>query len=100
MRHDTHSMHDNSLAAYRSEETRLSKRCEAVYAWISAHGPATDREVMTGMGFTDPNAVRPRITELSQRGRLMEVGAITCPVTSKTVRRVDIRRARQAGLFP
>jgi hypothetical protein len=88
------AVHDNSIAAYRSEEPRLSRRAEAVLAWITAHGPHTDREVMEGMGFREPNSVRPRITELIDASKLMEVGNVRCPVTGKTVRRVDIRRPR------
>lgn len=94
MSHAAHRMHDHSLAAYRAEESKLSKRAEAVLAWIEQHGPHTDREVMQGMGFSEPNAVRPRITELIDAHKLMEVGSVRCPVTGKTVRRVDIRRAR------
>lgn len=97
--HAHHEMHDNSLAAWRSEESKLSTRAQAIYDWIFAHGPVTDREVMRGMGFTEPNAVRPRITELIDQHRLMEVGDVRCPITGKTVRRVDIRRARQGSLF-
>lgn len=96
--HASRRMHDNSLSAYRVEETKLSRRAEAVLAWITQHGPHTDREVMRGMGFSEPNAVRPRITELIDAGKLMEVGGIRCPVTGKTVRRVDIRRPRQLEL--
>jgi predicted HTH transcriptional regulator len=92
--HATHRMHPHSLDAYRAEESKLSKRAEAVLTWITEHGPHTDREVMQGMGFTEPNAVRPRITELIDAGKLMEVCSVRCPVTGKTVRRVDIRRAR------
>jgi predicted HTH transcriptional regulator len=92
-------IHDNSIQAYRAEETKLSRRADAVLAWITRHGPHTDREVMEGMGFREPNAVRPRITELIESGRLMEVGNVRCPVTGKSVRRVDIRRARQAALL-
>lgn len=94
MVHASHQMHDNSLAAYRAEGPKLSRRALAVLAWVAEHGPHTDREVMRGMGFTDPNAVRPRITELIDANKLMEVGDVTCPVTRKTVRRVDLRRAR------
>lgn len=94
MDHAVHRMHEHSLAAYHAEEPRLSRRAEAVLAWISEHGPHTDREVMRGMGFTDMNAVRPRITELIEAGKLMEVGDVRCSVTGKRVRRVDIRRAR------
>ena len=94
MAHLVHRMHDNSIRAYRGEEARLSARAQAVLEWIAEHGPHTDREVMRGMGFSEPNAVRPRITELIEAGKLMEVGGIRCQVTGKTVRRVDIRRSR------
>lgn len=99
--HASHRMADNSLAAYRAEEPKLSTRAAAIVAWLERHGPATDRQIMEGMGFRDMNAVRPRVTELLEppTAKLMEVGDVRCPTTGKTVRRVDIRRARQAGLF-
>lgn len=93
------AMHANSLACYRAEEGRLSKRAAAILAWITEAGPRTDRQVMQGMGFTDMNAVRPRITELIDANLLMEVGDVTCPTTGKRVRRVDIRRPRQLDLI-
>lgn len=92
------SIHTNSIAAYRSESPKLSKRAEAVLEWITEHGPHTDREVMQGMGFPDMNNVRPRITELVKLGKLMEVGDVVCPLTRKSVRRVDVRKARQGVL--
>lgn len=89
------SVHQNSIDAYNAEEPKLSKRAEAVLAWITAQGPRTDRQVAYGMGFGENlNAVRPRITELIDAGHLMEVGDVICPVTKKRVRRVDVRRAR------
>jgi predicted HTH transcriptional regulator len=93
------AVHDNSIAAYRAEETKLSRRAEDVLAWITQHGPHTDREVMAGMGFREPNSVRPRITELIDAGKLLEVCSRRCPVTGKTVRVVDIRRPRQPELW-
>lgn len=93
------AIHDNSIAAYRSEESKLSRRARAVLEWITTHGPRTDRQVMEGMGFREPNQVRPRITELIDAGKLMEVCNVTCPITGKTVRKVDIRRPRQEALF-
>jgi predicted HTH transcriptional regulator len=95
--HLAHNVHANSLAAYEAEETKLSARAQAVLAWISQHGPHTDREVMKGMGFQEPNSVRPRITELIDAGKLMEVCSRRCPVTGKSVRVVDVRGQR--GLF-
>jgi predicted HTH transcriptional regulator len=89
------SIHQNSLAAYHAEESRLSKRAEAVFSWIQQNGPHTDRDVMRGMGFKEPNAVRPRITELIDAGRLAELRSVRCPETGKTVRVVGIPRAQQ-----
>lgn len=97
--HASHRCHPNSLEAYASEEVKLSTRAQAILSWIELHGPHTDREVMVGMGFTDMNAVRPRVSELILAGRLMEVCSVKCEVTGKTVRKVDVRRARQEALF-
>lgn len=94
------AVHDNSIAAYRAQERKLSARAVAVLAWVTEQGPRTDREVAYGMGFGENlNAVRPRITELIERGSLLEVCNVKCPVTGKTVRKVDIRRPRQEVLF-
>lgn len=94
------SIHPNSLAAFHSEEPRLSKRASAILAWITEAGPRTDRQIAYGMGFGENlNAVRPRCSELIQAGLLMEVCSRKCPVTGKTVRVVDVRRARQIELL-
>jgi hypothetical protein len=53
---------------------------------------------MQGMGFGEPNQVRPRITELIEAGKLMEVCSRRDTATGKTVRVVDIRRPRQLEL--
>lgn len=92
-------IHQNSVVAFHADLDRFSRRAREILEWITAHGPRTDRQVMDGMGFREPNQVRPRITELVESGALMEVGDIVCPVTGKRVRRVDIRRARQLELL-
>lgn len=94
-------VHDNSIAAYRAEESKLSKRAQAVLDWIAKHGPHTDREVAAGMGFEHRSAVQPRISELVDAGKLMEVCNCRCPITGKTVRKVDIATPRepQGSLF-
>lgn len=92
-------IHPNSLSAYHDERPRLSARASAVLTWIRQHGPATDRQVMDGMGFREPNAVRPRVTELVELGMLVEVGSVRCAWTGKTVRRVDVPRPAQGALF-
>jgi len=90
--HAAHRMHENSLDAYGAEREKLGRRAQAVLAWVRLHGPATDREVMRGLGFTEPNCVRPRVTELVDLGLLVEVSNRRCPVTGKTVRVVDVPR--------
>ena len=70
----------------------FGKRTQLVVAILRASaGPMTDREVMVRAGFTDPNAVRPRITELVDAKIAMECKeSVTCPVTKKTVRLVKL----------
>lgn len=84
-------MHVNSLAAFwEGEEMLFGKRELAVLAALRAHGPMTDREVMLRLDFSDPNAVRPRITGLMEDGVLVECGEKSDPITRKTVRIVRI----------
>lgn len=90
-------MHEHSLAAYRHEAKRISLRAVAVYLYVKRFGRSTDREVMKGMGFTDPNKVRPRITELIEAKLLVEVGEKRDPETKKTVRIVDLAERAAAG---
>jgi hypothetical protein len=94
-------IHDNSLAAYAVEETKLNRREQLVYDWILEHGPHTDREIARGMGYgQDMNAVRPRITSLIDKNKLMEVCNRKCPVTNRRVRVVDISRPRGQFSLP
>lgn len=98
MTHPTHRMHENSLATFNAEEAKFATRAAAVVAWFRVHGKATDRECMRGMGFTEPNAVRPRITELIERGELSEHGTVRCPKTGRPVRLVGLPQG-QGSLF-
>lgn len=84
------SVHQHSAEAYYSEQGKLSRRAQRILDWIELHPKVTDREVMIGLGFTDMNAVRPRITEAIEAGALIEVSAKRCSVTGKTVRIVDL----------
>lgn len=85
-------MHRHSLDAYLAEKLRLSERARTIYLWVLEHGRATDREIMRGLGFTDPNKVRPRVTELVDACLLAEVAERRDPETGKTVRVVDLRK--------
>ena len=83
-------IHEHSVEAFHAEEPRLSRRLERVIAWLELHPRKTDREIMQGLGFTDMNSVRPRVTEGIGAKRIVEVGERVCPVTQKRVRVVDL----------
>lgn len=83
-------IHQHSIDAYHSERPRSSRRLDSVIAWLELHPKQTDREIVEGLGYRDMNAVRPRVTEGIDAGRIVEVGEKVCPVTGKTVRIVDL----------
>ena len=95
-------MHQNSLEAHAQERDagRLSKRAQAIM-WLFDVTPGsnwTDRQVMKSLNFRDPNAVRPRITELVKSGRLEECGSVIDTDSGKRVRLVRLRQP-QGRLF-
>ena len=92
------AVHENSIAAYHSSVPMISRRARMVLEWVRKNGQATDRQVMQGLGFIEPGAVRPRITEAIAMGMLREVGSTRCPATGKTVRLVDVPPV-QGALF-
>lgn len=53
--------------------------------------PFTARLMLRWLRFSDPNAVRPRITELCDAGQLVVTGTTRCSVTNKSV---SVFRAR------
>ena len=84
--------HANSLKAYREERTRFLTREQAILEWLKANGPSTDREVKLGLHFEDMNSVRPRITEMIERGVLHEHAVrVHDPATGKSVRVVAVK---------
>lgn len=93
--------HPNSIAANDAGRGgQFGRRALAIIAFArGAREPFTDRECMIGLGFSDPNAVRPRISELVDARVLEEVGSVACPVTRKTVRRVRLVRREVQALF-
>jgi len=69
----------------------LGKRQAAVLEVYKTTGRChTDRSVMFNLGQLDPNACRPRISELIAKGVLEEKGKVTCPITGRTVRLVGL----------
>lgn len=45
----------------------------------------TAREIANDLGYDDPNAVRPRLTELMQAGKVEAVGKRKDPISNITV---------------
>lgn len=82
-------IHQNSIESFDAIEDERSERAELIYSLlIITSRELTDRQVMTELGFAEPNAVRPRITELIDNRWLVECGTVECPVTHKHVRKV------------
>ena len=93
--HDSHVMHDNSLKGHSENisAATYSERHQMILRWLREHDRRhwTDRQIMKGLGFVDMNAVRPRITELVQRGILLEYGSVVDNTTGKTCRTVGLK---------
>lgn len=86
-----HRTHDNTRATYRGIKAGMSERGRAIVAFMDQQSaPLTDRQIMRGMGFSDMNAVRPRISELIDGGVLREVGNVIDETTGKVVRLVEV----------
>lgn len=89
---DGRGRHDNSLAAHKQldHSPLITGRRAAIVAWLRGNGPATDRQVASGLGMADLNMVRPRITELLDCRALREVDRVKDSATGMTVRRVGV----------
>lgn len=83
-------MHENSLRCWDEEQKNLGKRAQMILELLRrTYAPYTDREVLAMTGNTDPNYVRPRLTELVKSGLVIECETkMTCTVTGKKVRLV------------
>lgn len=84
------AVHANSHRAYNEEAKSIGRRAAQVLEFFrNASVPMPDRRVMEALGFSDMNAVRPRITELIKAGLLREAGSTTDYITGKRVRLVE-----------
>ena len=80
-------VHPNSKRTYDRRRAEHKTREDLILDVLRANGPATDRQVMRWLGRTDPNTVRPRITELICKGYLQEKKkAGRCSETGELVR--------------
>lgn len=98
---DGRGRHVNSLAASGDErlQAALTGRRAQIVAWLRAHGPATDREIVAGLYFpgADMNLVRPRVTELLDARAVEEVDRVRDQDTGMMVRRVRVTGIHHEG---
>ena len=80
--------YNGAISADCGRESHAKTDKATRYAQIVAvleRGPKTAREVMTALGYTDLNAVRPRLTELDRMGRIRQIGKEYDPVSERNV---------------
>lgn len=71
--------HKTRLESLKKLEPRT--RSEEILQELAERGDGTALEIMRRMGFSDPNAVRPRLHELDVHGRVFQVVKRKDPVT-------------------
>ena len=81
------SVHWNSISSYSAVLPSIGQRHQEIID-ILEDTSMTDRQIAEALGYSDLNAVRPRITELVQGGILRECGTTTCETTGRPVRLV------------
>lgn len=75
------------LESLRALGEERERRQLLILEYLREHGPSTSREIAYGLGFSDLNAVKPRLTELKARRR---VGVVGSKVDMVTERRVSV----------
>ncbi len=89
---------DTSVQSYREIRETLGDRQRQVYDLIQRHPNRTDRELASIAGVNDPNQIRPRRTELTDKGLIAEGGRRRCTVTGKVAKTWRITRHEQLKL--
>jgi hypothetical protein len=90
-------MHANSLDAFKSLNTG-ARRQAILEVYRASSCPLTDRDVGERLGFSDLNAVKPRITEAIKRGLLVECPSVPDHATKRTVRTATLAGPTQITL--
>ncbi|MBS3107002.1 hypothetical protein J4419_05060 [Candidatus Woesearchaeota archaeon] len=84
---DGRLMRQTSLGAYeelRADPAKIRGIHEQIMAFLKQRGPLTDQEIAQGLGFHDPNKVRPRRNELAKERKVVEAGTRRCKVSGHT----------------
>lgn len=92
-----HWAHKNSVDAFKKINPNTEHK--RIYdLFLSMKHPMTDKEAMKHFGFTDPNKVRPRISELIDFGFLKEWGKIIDNESHCKVRACVVNKEKQTEL--
>lgn len=59
---------DTSILAYLSLAEHLGEMTQAAYEAVKQYPYRTSKELAKKLGYTDPNKIRPRLTELKDAG--------------------------------
>jgi len=65
-------------------------RCHEIIGLMTDELSRTDRQIKDALGYSDMNAIRPRVTELVKLKVLEEICSIKDQVTGKKVRVVRL----------
>lgn len=93
-------IHDNSRKSFEQIQDKVGKRCQMILNCLRKNPKGmSDRDVMLELGFTDPNTVRPRVTELIKRGMVEEcLHMAECGITGRKVRLIRLAGKGQGTL--
>lgn len=90
-------IHINSKEAYDEIRNKVTDRQRSIIKVVERYPNSSDRDVLNELGWHDMNMVRPRITELVQRGLLVESGARLCAITDRKCRTLKLPAFEHKG---
>lgn len=90
-------IHINSREAFDEIRDKVTDRQKHIIRVVEKYPNSTDRDVLNELGWHDMNMVRPRITELVQRGLLVESGAMLCGITNRKCRTLKLPAFEHEG---
>ena len=93
-----YAMHPNSIKAWDAIKDTSNKRMQMIVYFYRTRGPMTDRDMMLCFSKSDPNYVRPRISELIKYGVAFEIGNKL--ENGRTVRVVGLDMANSSHKSP
>ncbi len=62
------NIRDTSILSYLSLSKHLGEMTQAAYEAVKKYPYHTAKELAKKLGYTDPNKIRPRLTELKDAG--------------------------------